>query len=169
MKNFLLGFLATIVVLPATLVGCLRLGIAEVRADVVEPGWQRELIHLTERASVRRRAPRVPNPLPHSESELIAGGKLYLDGCAGCHGRPGRLPRRRTSFLSPPEFAHVGTQYSEPELFWIVKHGLRRTGMSAYGLPGDYSERQLWLLAEFVKRMKDLPPSVQDAFQPKKP
>jgi serine/threonine protein kinase len=73
------------------------------------------------------------NPLPHSDEQLIAGGKTYLDGCAGCHGTPGRPEGNRIAYAPPPEFAHVSTQYSEPELFWVVKHGMHRTGMSAYG------------------------------------
>ena len=77
--------------------------------------------------------------------------------------------RARAWFYPPPEFAHAGTQFTEPELFWIIKHGIRRTAMSAYGLPGDYSEEQLWLLADFVEHMKSLPPSVQAAILPGRP
>ena len=92
---------------------------------------------------------------------------MYLDGCAGCHGRPGRPARNRIAYAPPPEFAHVGTQYSEPELFWVVKHGLRRTGMSAYA--SFYSDQQVWQLVEFVQQMNNLPPAVFDAIQPKRP
>ncbi len=166
MKSFILGFLGTIMFFLGGLIGYLRLGAADVRADVNAPAWQSELIHFVVHASVKRSAPKVQNPLSHTDDDLIAGGKLYLDGCAGCHGRPDRPHRARVLFIPPPAFAHVGTQYSEPELFWIIKHGIRRTGMSAYG--SFYSERQIWTLVEFVERMKDLPPSVLDAIQPKK-
>lgn len=166
MKNFVLGFLGTAALVLVALIACLQLGAAEVRADVRAPEWQSRLFHSAVRASVRRSAPRVQSPLSHTDDELIAAGRLYLDGCAGCHGRPGRPPRARTWFFPPPEFAHDGTQFTEPELFWIIKHGIRGTGMSAYGRPGDYSEQQLWLLAGFVKHMKDLPPSVRDAILP---
>jgi mono/diheme cytochrome c family protein len=169
MKNFMLGFLGATTLIVVALIGCLRLGAAEVRADVRAPAWQSRLFHSAVRASVRRSAPRVQSPLSHTDDELIAGGRLYLDGCAGCHGRPGRPPRARAWFYPPPEFAHAGTQFTEPELFWIIKHGIRRTGMSAYGLPGDYSEQQLWLLADFVEHMKTLPPSVRAAILPGKP
>jgi len=163
MKNFIFGFLSTTALILVGLIGYLRLGAAEVRADVSAAGWQSRLFHSAVRASVKRNAPRVQSPRAHTDDELIAGGKLYLNGCAGCHGRPGRPPRSQTGFFPPPEFAHVGTQFSEPELFWVVKHGIRRTGMSAYGLPGGYSEQQLWLIADFVEHMKDLPQSVRDA------
>lgn len=168
MNRFILGFLVTTALVLGGLLGGLRWGAAEVRADVHAPAWQDRLFHSAVRASVRRRAPRVESPLAHTDAELIAGGRLYLDGCAGCHGTPGRPLRARAGFFSPPEFAHMETPFSEPELFWIIQHGIRRTGMSAYGLPGGYSDRQLWQLALFVKQMKALPPSVQDAILPKK-
>lgn len=169
MKNFIVGFLSGTALVVVALIGYLRLGAAEVRADVGAAGWQSWLFHSAVFASVKRSAPRVQSPLSHSDDELIAGGKLYLDGCAGCHGRPDRPPRSQMGFFPPPEFAHAGTQLSEPELFWVIKHGIRRTGMSAYGLPGDYSEQQLWLLADFVKHMKDSPQSVRDAILSRKP
>jgi len=166
MKSFVLGFVAAIVLTLAALVGALRLGAVEVRADVHAPAWQSRLFDFAVRAAVRRRAPRVQSPVPHTDAELIAGGKLYLNACAGCHGTPGSPPQGLTEFIPSPEFAHVGTAYSEPELFWIIGHGIRRTGMSAYAT--SFKEREVWSLAEFVKRMKDLPPPVLDALRPKK-
>lgn len=169
MKRFILGFAVTIVLLPAGSIAYLRLGAAEVRADVEAPAWQSWLMHRAVHAAVRRRASAAPSPSAHGDQhgdqDLIAGGKLYLDGCAGCHGKPGRPPRARAEFFPPPELAHAGTDGSGPELFWIVKHGIRRTGMSAYG--PFYSDRQIWALVEFVERMRELPPSVLEALRPK--
>ena len=166
MKSFVLGFLVTIVLLLAVLIGYLRLGLADVHADVNVPAWQGRLIHFAERASVGRRAAGLRSPLAHTDAELIAGGTLYMNGCAGCHGKPGRPPRTRPWFLAPTQLAHVTTQYSEPEAYWVIKHGLRRTGM--YSSATFYSDRQLWMLAAFVKRLTNLPPPVLAAIQPQK-
>jgi cytochrome c oxidase subunit 1 len=165
MKQFILGFLGTLVLLVAGVIGCLRLGAVEVRGDVSAPAWQHRLMQFAERASVRRRAPKVRSSLPHTDGDLIAGGKLYFDGCEGCHGRPGGPRRKRVLFSPPPVFAHASSQYSEPERFWIIKHGIRRSGMSAWGT--TYTDKQIWTLAAFVGRIQDLPPSVLDAIQPK--
>jgi len=168
MKNFILGFLAITLSLVCGSVGYLRLGLAEVRADVNTPIWEEQLVKFAVRASVKRDAARLENPLPPSDENLIAGGKLYLNACAGCHGKPGKPPDNSPAYLPPPQFVQAGTQYSEPELFWIVKHGIRRTGMSAYGPLFD-SDEQLWLLATFVKRMNRLNPTVLAGIQAKKP
>jgi mono/diheme cytochrome c family protein len=167
MKSFVLGFLAAIVLLVGGLFLYLRLGVSDVNADVRAPGWQSRLTSFAVHASVARQAPETPGPASHTDADLIAGGKMYMDGCAGCHGRLGRPPRKRAYFLPPPEFAHVGTQYSEPQVMWIIQHGIRRTGMSAYA--ASFNQQQLASLAGFVKRMKDLPPPVLAALQPKKP
>ena len=166
MKNFIFGFLATIVLIPIVPLAYLRLGAAEVRGDVRAPSWESRLMQFALHASVSRSAQRIQNPLPHSAEQLIAGGKMYLDGCAGCHGTPGRPARNRIAYVPSPDFSHVGTQYSEPELFWVVKYGIRRTGMSAYG--SFYSDQQVWQLVEFVQQMNHLPPAVFDAIQPKR-
>jgi cytochrome c553 len=167
MKNFVLGFLATVLLILIVPLTYLRLGAAEVRGDVRTPSWESRLMRFARHASVTRSAQGIQNPLPHSDEQLIAGAKMYLDGCAGCHGRPGRPARNRIAYAPPPEFAHVGSPYREPELFWVVKHGIRRTGMSAYA--SFYSDQQVWQLVEFVQQMNNLPPAVFDAIQPERP
>jgi hypothetical protein len=127
-KNFILGFLTMIVVVAIGSSGYLRLGLAEVQADVNAPAWESQLAQFPVKASVRRSVAVVQNPLQPTDENLIAGGKLYLGACAGCQGKPGK-PRDNPGGYPPlPQFFQVGTQYSEPELFWIVKHGIRRTG-----------------------------------------
>ncbi len=167
MKNFIFGFLGTLVLILIVPLAYLRLGVAEVRGDVRAPWWESRLMQFAIRASVRRCAPKIQNPRPPSDEQLIAGGKLYLNGCAGCHGRPGQPARNWVAWGPPPEFARVGTPYAKSQLFWVVKHGISRTGMSAYG--SFYSDQQVWQLVEFVQRMNDLPPAVFDAIQPNKP
>src|SRR5271167_1868161 len=90
LKNFIVGALAAIVVLTVGAFAYLGLGFASVRADAEPPGWESGLMNSTVHASVRRRAPRMQNPLAPTDETLIAGGKLYLNDCVGCHGAPGK-------------------------------------------------------------------------------
>jgi mono/diheme cytochrome c family protein len=69
-------------------------------------------------------------------------------------------------YPAAPQLPHVGTQYSEPELYWIVKHGVRMTGMSAYG--PFYSEKELWSLAAFLRRIDKLSPEMIEKIKSKK-
>src|SRR6266404_9314646 len=112
MKNFLLGVLFTLLAIVLGSLAYLRLGFAEVAADIPPSRWERALMFGSVHASVRRRAPEMPNPVPPTDENLIAGGKVYLDGCAGCHGTPGK-PDTSTDSLYPPvpPIPETGTTY----------------------------------------------------------
>jgi mono/diheme cytochrome c family protein len=167
-KNFALGFIAMIAILVAGSWAYLRLGLPDVPADVNPSSIENRLTSLAVHAAVHRNAPKTQNPFPPSDENLIAGGILYVNGCAGCHSQPGKSPGEEDpEYSRPPKFARDASSYSEPEMFWVIKHGVRRTGMSAYG--PFYSEKEMWTLAAFVKHMQNLSPAVLQGIQPKKP
>jgi thiosulfate dehydrogenase len=165
LRNFLLGALCG-GILPALAVTVwLCLGFASVRADVSPPAWESRLMRHAVRASVRRQSADVRNPLPATDDDLIAGAKLYLDDCVGCHGGLDKSSRFGAGFYPPaPQFAFNATPYSVPELFWIAKYGLRHTGMGAQGQ--SYSDDEVWKLSMFIQQAAALPPSVRQAVQP---
>src|SRR5450759_3035309 len=111
------------------------------------------------RASVRRGAAGISNAATATNETFVAGGKLYVAGCAGCHGELAKPFREDHDHFPPvPQLPFLRTQYSEPELYWVVQHGIRMSGMSAYGR--FYSDQQLWALSAFVHRIQNLPPDV---------
>jgi mono/diheme cytochrome c family protein len=165
MKNFIVGALAAIMVLAVGVLGYIGLGLAAVGADATPSAWEARLMDSAVHASVRRKAPRVQNPLAPREETLIAGGRLYLNDCVGCHGAPGEPPTKFPTTFYPqvPQFPSVGTQYSEAEVFWVAKHGIRRTGMFPQG--SDYTDTELWSLSAFITRIKNLSPGVLQGIQ----
>jgi hypothetical protein len=60
-----------------------------------------------------------------------------------------------------PELPAVGTQYSAAQVFWVAKHGIRRTGMFANGTWD--ADSVLWPIATFITRITDLPPAVRES------
>ena len=165
MKKFLLGVLVGIAVPVVGVFSYLRLGMAEVRADIPPGRWETHLMNSGVQASLRRKAPDVPNPLLPTDENLIAGGRLYLNACAGCHGRPGKPFGGKGPILYPPipELPVIGTELSEAQIFWVAKHGIRRSGMFANGVWA--SDENLWTVAAYIKRMNSLPPAVQVAVE----
>jgi mono/diheme cytochrome c family protein len=160
MKNFLLGVLFTLVVLALGILIYLEMGFAEVRADIPPASWERALLFSAAHASVRRRAPEMPNPVPATDENLIAGGKIYLNECSGCHGAPGKAESISDSLYPPiPQLAANGTTYTESQIFFVTKHGVRLSGMFANGkwMPDE----KIWTVAAYVKRIKALPPRVE--------
>jgi mono/diheme cytochrome c family protein len=168
-RNFLAGILFTLFVLILGGFAYLRLGYAEVRGDLPPSNWEKALMFSSAHASVRRRAPELPNPVPPTDENLIAGAKIYSDECAGCHGAAGKADQTSDSLYPPiPQLPVVGTAYSEAQIFWVAKHGIRLSGMFANG-KWD-SDQKLWTVAAYIKRIKSLPPRVQQELaRPERP
>ena len=164
MKQFFLGSLTTVVVLAIAGFAYLRLGLAEVRADAEPSRLESSVMRMAVHASVRRQAPEIASPVVPTEENLIAGGKIYLNECSGCHGTPG-VPRKEADSLNPPapRLVEVGTEYSEAQIFWVAKHGVRRTGMFANGVWDN--DQKLWTVAAYIKRIRSLSPRVSDEIQ----
>ena len=165
MRKYLIGVLIGIAIPLMGAFGYLRLGRAEVRADIPPGRWENYLMNAGMHASVKREAPNAPNPVLPTDENLIAGGKLYRSACEGCHGRPGKPFGGKGPILYPPipELPVVGTQMSEAQIFWVAKHGIRRSGMFANGVWA--SDEQLWMAAAYIKRMNSLPPVVKVAIE----
>jgi mono/diheme cytochrome c family protein len=162
MKQFLWGVVSTLVVLVAGGLAYLLLGFAEVRGDLPVTGMERTLMRAAVHASVRRHAPVDSDPVPPTDANLIAGGREYLNQCAGCHGTPGKEDRFPQA-LNPaaPHLPTEGTEYTEAQIFWVAKHGIRRTGMFSNGVWD--ADSVLWPIATFIRHIKSLPPAVRDS------
>lgn len=167
MRNFIWGMVASLVLIPIGMLMYFVLGFSDVGSDGASSRLESRIMKSAVRSSVRRSASGLSTPESANDETLVEGGKLYVAGCAGCHGELGKpLHEDRSHFPPAPQLAYTGTEYSEPELYWIVKHGIRMTGMSAYG--PFYSEQKLWALAAFLHRIKNLPPEVLEFIRAKK-
>lgn len=162
MKNFVLGFLCAILLGVLGTLGVAWLGWLPVGADATPSGMEKIFFEPAVYASVHRRAVDAHNPIVQTDSTLIAGGKLYMDNCVGCHGITGRPAAHLGATFYPPapQFAKTGTRYTEAEVHWIVGHGIRASGMSAHG--PFYSDSEMWLVAAFTKRIGSLSPRLLD-------
>jgi mono/diheme cytochrome c family protein len=168
LKRFLVGFATGGIVLTLCVLGYLRLVLANVAADASTPAWETRWMFSAVHASIQRTVPAgLKSPMPADDDTLIAGGRLYLNDCVGCHGAPGKPASDfgATFYPPAPQLARDGTRYSEAEIYWVAKHGIRRTGMSAQG--PYYSDQKLWLLAGFISRITDLPPRVRAGIEEK--
>ena len=86
-------------------------------------------------ASISRQAPRMQNPVPATSDNLRAGMKLFLDDCAGCHGDSRKRSRWGTTMFYPrvPQLGLEPTSKPDWQVFWIIQHGVRYTGMAGNG------------------------------------
>ena len=54
----------------------------------------------------------------------------------------------------PPDLSQVAPRWSDRELFWIVKHGIRLAGMPAFG--PTHHDDMLWDIVAFVRTLPTL-------------
>jgi cytochrome c553 len=84
---------------------------------------------------------------------VLQGAALYDAGCAACHGSPGRPPPPVAQAMLPPA-AHLGEglpSWSAEELFRIVKHGVKFTGMPAW--PAQQRDDEVWAIVAFLRAL----------------
>ncbi len=129
-------------------------GLADVAAT--SPHWAltRWVLSTTMENAVKRRAQGIALPAFIDEDERIRAGAVAYDAmCATCHGAPGVEPGVVGKGLSPepPDLARTADRWSPEEVFWITKHGVRMTGMPAFG--PTHSDEELWEVVALVKRL----------------
>jgi mono/diheme cytochrome c family protein len=99
-----------------------------------------------------------PPPLKEEKLDEI-GFSHYHEMCRLCHGAPGVLPEEFAKGLNPkpPDLTSKDVQeLSRAELYWVVKNGIKMTGMPAFGI--THTEGELWAMVALVKRLPDLKP-----------
>lgn len=166
LRGVLLGIVFTVVAAAIAGYVIIRAGIMPANADERPPRFEVWAAKTSLHATLRRSAPRVTNPLPSTDKNLIAGVKLYAQNCAVCHGdASGKATDvAKGLYQDPPQLAKEGVE-DDPDgvTFWKLSHGIRWTGMPAFGK--TLKEDQIWQLTLFLKTMDHLPPAAQKAWQ----
>ena len=97
----------------------------------------------------------IPPGPTNLQASIKEGDTLYGTDCSMCHGADGHTPTDngrwmypRASDLTSPEVA----KYTDQELFWIIKNGIRLTGMPAFGKVE--SDENIWDLVNYVKTLR---------------
>jgi cytochrome c553 len=89
---------------------------------------------------------------------LVAkGAGHYETGCRPCHGAPdlARPPRiLRAALPPPPSLSRAALDWNPEELFYIVKHGIKLTGMPAW--PSGVRDDEVHAVVAFVRELPRL-------------
>jgi len=112
--------------------------------------------------SIAASATDVAAPADLADPKRIASGAAQYDEmCSGCHLAPGMKRTEISQGLYPraPELRR-GSDLTAAEEFWVVKHGIKMTGMPAWGVTHD--DDLLW---DIVALMQKLPELSADQYQ----
>jgi len=130
---------------------------ARAKPWAVETWVARALRHLAIPRGERDRT----NPVPQTDEVLAEGRVHFADHCFICHGNDGRgdTDFGRGLYPPPPDLREGGTQnLSDGEIFWIIRNGVRFTGMPGFGAEPPEKDEETWHLVRFIRHLPDLSP-----------
>jgi mono/diheme cytochrome c family protein len=164
-RNFLLGLGAAIVLLVGGFYTYARLGFIDPRADIPVSSFEANQAMAILDSSIDRRAQDTKNPGPADEANLAEGMKLYQSHCAGCHGDINHTETSLANAFYPrvPQFLHDKPDMPENQNFYVIKHGIRWSGMPAWNQ--SLSDQQIWQLCAFLARMDKLPAPIEQQWR----
>jgi len=115
-------------------------------------------LHFTMRRTVKVRSLGTTVP-PLDDPSLVVRAAGHFDrACRPCHGGPG-APRSevvRAMTPEPPELSARVPTWQAEELFWIVKHGVKFTGMP--GWPAQERDDEVWAMVAFLRELPEMTP-----------
>ena len=157
--KYLLGGLAGLLGMAVVAATLAFSGVISVAANQYGPIDARadSLLNAVSRASIRRHAARAPNPFAGDRAALAEGLAEFRVSCLGCHGAGKIPPSEFAAGLNPgaPSLDSKEIQsMSDGELFWVVSHGIRATGMPAFS--GALDEEGIWKVVAFARQLPRL-------------
>jgi mono/diheme cytochrome c family protein len=114
------------------------------------------------------------NPVLMNEESVANGMAHFADHCAQCHANDGKGAEMGKDMFPPtPDLTASATQQlGDGTLFYVIEHGVRFTGMPAFGTDTLEGEESSWHLVNFIRHLPKLTPEQLEemaAMNPKPP
>jgi len=129
-------------------------GAYDVGADT--PHWEitRKVMEVVRNRSIEVRASQIELPDLQDEQLVLKGAGQYAAMCVNCH----LAPEQTDSEIRPglyPKPPNLSEQRFDPRtVFWVTKHGLKMSGMPAWGVGHD--DATIWSIVAFVTKLPGL-------------
>ncbi len=94
---------------------------------------------------------------PLDERGMVPLGAATFDSnCRWCHGAPGfqQPPVAAQMTPHPPNLSEAVGSWDDEELFYILKHGIKFTGMPAW--PTQKREQEIWPVVAFLRELPNM-------------
>ncbi|PTW49485.1 c-type cytochrome [Rhodovulum kholense] len=162
-SRLLIGLGAVAVALVLGAAAALKAGLVPVSARPPHAAATAAVLHETFRASVERSARQLTEAgleVPDLDDPgLIALGAQHYDQvCSSCHGGPGlgQSPVALSMRPRPQSLPAVVGEFSETELYVILRDGVRFTAMPSWPADGNFGE--IWAVVAFLRQLPDMTP-----------
>lgn len=155
-RRWLTLALAAGALLAATVALLVHMGSFDVAADTPHSQPVFWLMNTVRENSIAIRAAGIAVPSDLTDAKrIVSGAAQYDEMCSVCHLAPGmkRTEISRGLYPRAPELRR-GSSLKPAEEFWVVKHGLKMTGMPAWGVTHD--DELLWDVVAFLRKLSEL-------------
>lgn len=125
-------------------------------ADV--PHWPLtyRFLDMARSRSIQHHAQSIRAPNLDDPSLILKGAGQYAAMCTGCHLAPGMQHSELRAGLYPQPPVLAENPVDPSEAFWIIKHGIKMTGMPAWGATHD--DDTIWSIVAFVRKLPGMTP-----------
>jgi mono/diheme cytochrome c family protein len=115
--------------------------------------------------SVEFRADEIEVPPLGAPQQLALGFGLYRAHCQQCHGGPGIAPEPFALGMTPVPvpLVHTGRMWTPGKIYWVVKEGIKMTGMPAWRF--RMTEEEIWAVVAAVLKLPYFTPTQYQALQ----
>lgn len=122
------------------------------------PHWDitRRLLGTLREQSIQNQARNVKVPELDDPARVHAGFQNFHSMCVACHNAPGAAPTEISKGLYPqaPNLAQSVKSRTEAELYMIIKHGIKMSGMPAW--EPSHSGDEIWSLVAFLRTLPNI-------------
>jgi len=115
-----------------------------------------KLIRFAVRRSIVMRSLSIDAPDLSNEGLVRLGAAHYELACATCHGSPSKDPSSIVHGMlpRPPSLHNAAIEWTPEQLFWIIRNGLKLTGMPAWS--DLRRDDEVWTVVGFLQRLPDM-------------
>ena len=148
--------LAGFAVVAVTVAAFVYIGVYDVSAASRHLPPTQWLLSTAADRSIAARADDIDGPPSGTNIDREHGLVHYHEMCVACHGAPGIQPSEVGRGLNPtpPDFGD-GTYSRRPgEVFWIIKNGIRMTGMPGFG--PTHTDNEVWSMVVVLEELREV-------------
>jgi len=123
-------------------------------------GWNDRVDHWMNQVSnrsIEKHATPASNPFAGNPAAVAAGLRHYKENCLDCHGARDVNTAEFAKGLNPgPPMLDMDEpqKMSDGQLFWVISHGIRATGMPAFS--PTHRPEEIWQMVSFVRHLPKL-------------
>lgn len=150
--NKTIWIVVTLIAMGAIALGWAYSGRYDVAADAPHWGVTTRMLATVRDRSIEARAAGLTVPDLADPARIALGAQHYAGMCTGCHLAPGLGDNemRQGLYPQPPKLSERRNR-SPAQSFWIIKHGLKMSGMPAWG--GTHDDDAIWGMVAFIQQL----------------